>query len=189
MSQFGTCDGGCTEQKLELVPAAYYDDLAALAASARTGMQAFHTIAEELARTQPGAGESEGPYRSMQEAARSSLRQHPEINVEDLEAPELATTWWCAECGGLDAPQPCLGICIWRPLEWVSAAHYQHEWARALTERDAERPFRALLRWVASVTPRAGQWEGGWRTVEARARQTLQAREVGAQPSPTRGDR
>jgi hypothetical protein len=185
MSQPGTCERGCTEQKLELAPAGYYDSSTALAASARIGAEAFRDVVKELASRQPGAGEWRAAYRSAQEAARRSLRRYPEINPQDSDRdqpPELATTWWCAGCGGIDAPQPCLGICLWRPLEWVNATLSEPQRAHALAERDAERCLRLVLRRVASVTPRAGQWERGWRALEARARQSLQACDDDAQP-------
>lgn len=176
MSQPGTCDRGCGEEKLELVPAGSHDRLTALAASARIGAEVFPAIAEELASRQPGPDEWEAAYRSVQEAARLCLRRYPEINAQDLdrdEPPESATTWWCARCGGIDAPQPCLGICIWRRVEWVNATLYQQQLARALAERDTERCLRLLLRRVASVTPHAGQWERGWRALQAQAVQGL----------------
>jgi hypothetical protein len=176
MSQPGTCDRGCSEQKLELVPAGSHDRLTALAASARIGAEVFRAIAEELASRQPGPDEWEAAYRSVQEAARLSLRRRPEVNAPDLdrdEWPELATTWWCAGCGAIDAPQPCLGICIWRRVEWVNAILYERERARALAERDTERSLRLLLHRVASVTPRVGQWELGWRALAAQAVQGL----------------
>jgi hypothetical protein len=53
--------------------------------------------------------------------------------------------------------------------------------AGTLAERDTERRLRALVRRVASVTPRAGQWERGWRALEAHAQELFQAREDGAQ--------
>jgi hypothetical protein len=191
MSQFGTCEGGCTEQKLELVPAGHYDRSTALAASTHIGAEAFRAVAKELASRQPGADEWEAAYRSVQEAARISLRRYPEINAQDLdwdEPPELATTWWCARCGGIDAPQPCLGICVWRRVEWVNATLCEQQRARTLVERDAERRLCLLLRRVASVTPRVGQWERGWRALEAQARQTLQACKTREARSRARGE-
>jgi hypothetical protein len=178
MSEFGTCEGGCTEQKLELVPAGYYDRATALAASARTSAEAFRAVAGVLASRQPAAEEWESAYRSVQEAARLCLLRYPEINAQDLDwdqPPELATTWWCARCGGIDAPQPCLGICVWHRVEWVKAALCEQQRARTLAERDIERCLRLLLRRAASVTPRVGQWERGWCTLQGQARQTLQA--------------
>jgi hypothetical protein len=184
MGRFGTCAGGCGEQKLELVPAVQYDALAALASSARGRAEAFGTVVEELALREPGTEEWEPAYRSLQDIARIALRRYPEVDTEDVdwdEPFEFATTWWCAGCGGIDAPQPCLGICVWRSVEWVNRIRYLEERAGALVERDTEQHLRGLVRRVASVTPRAGQWERGWRALEAQAGETFRARKDGAE--------
>lgn len=184
MGRFGTCDGGCGEQKLELVPAVQCDMLAALASSFRVGAGAYGAVAEELALRQPSAGEWESAYRSAQNIARITLRRYSEVDAQDIdwdEPVEFATTWWCAGCGGIDAPQPCLGICVWRSVEWVNSTSYMEQRAGTLAERDTERRLRALVRRAASVTPRAGQWERGWRALEANAQELFQVREDGAQ--------
>jgi hypothetical protein len=184
MGRFGTCDGGCEEQKLELVPAAQFDVLSAIRSSARVRAEAFGAVAEELASRRPGAGEWEAAYRSVQDIARTALVRYPELDAHDLdwdEPVDFATTWWCAGCGGIDAPQPCIGICVWRALEWVNRTRYLEERACTLAQCDTEQRLRGLVRRVASVTPRAGQWEPGWRAFGARARETVQARKDGAQ--------
>jgi len=99
MGRFGTCDRGCGEQKLELVPAVQCDMLAALACSFRVGAEAFGAVAEELALRQPSAEEWEPAYRSLQNIARITLRRYPEVDAQDIdwdEPVEFATTWWCA---------------------------------------------------------------------------------------------
>ena len=125
MGQFGTCDRGCAEQRLDLVLAARCDELTAATSSARRHAEAFRVVAEQLASRRPSAGELEGAYLAVQDAARILLRRYPEVDVLGLNLDEPiapATTWWCAGCGGIDAPQPCVGICIWRSVEWVRAA-------------------------------------------------------------------
>lgn len=184
MGRFGTCDGGCGEQKLELVPAVQYDALAAVASSARVRLEGFGDVVEELALRQPGAEEWELAYRSLQDIARIALRRYPEVDAEDVdwdEPVEFATTWWCAGCGGIDAPQPCLGICVWRSVEWVNGVRYLEQRAGALVERNTEQRLRGLVRRVAFVTPRAGHWERGWRAFEAQAQVMFQACQNDAQ--------
>lgn len=120
MGRFGTCDGGCGEQKLELVPAVQYDALGARGSSARVRAEAFGAVGEELASRQPGAREWETAYRSAQKIARTTLVRCREVHGPDVdweEPVDVATTWWCAACGGIDSPQPCLGICVWRAVE------------------------------------------------------------------------
>jgi hypothetical protein len=91
------------------------------------------------------------------------------------EPAEHVTTWWCAESGGIDAPQPCLGVCIWCPADWVNRAVYEAERSRAAGERDAERALVRVLRCVASVTPLDDQWERNWLALQAEARGALDA--------------
>ena len=170
MSRPGTCELGCGEElRLDLVAAAAHDELDAYATAARARAAAFRAVAERLAREPPGPGGSEVAYRSVQEAARATLRAHPDPGEPETEAAAVATTWWCPRCGGVDAPQPCLGICVWRPFEWVPADRYDDARARAGAARHEERRLRALLRRTASITPRAGEWERTWRALAADA--------------------
>lgn len=114
----------------------------------------------------------ETAYRSIQSEARAALREHPDTGgaeADGLEVVAPTTTWCCPECGSLDAPQPCLGLCIKRPAEWVNHELYERERARALHERDVERRLRRLMRHIAFVTPRSGHWEQGWRALQAGA--------------------
>jgi hypothetical protein len=176
MAQFGTCDSGCSEQKLELVRAAAHDSLAALASSADARAGAFRSVAEELAWHQPAGEDRQDAYRALQDKARATLHRHPSVDGQDVELEEPAepaTTWWCAECGGIDAPHPCLGICVWRPVEWVNRVVYAYQRKRVLAERERELRLRRLLRRVASVTPREGQWERGWRVLQADGQEAL----------------
>jgi hypothetical protein len=184
MGRFGTCVGGCGEQKLELVPAVQYETLAADESSCRVRAEAFAAVAEELALRQPRAEEWEPAYRSAQDMARIALRRYPEVEAQDVDGDEpldCATVWWCAECGGIDAPQPCLGICVWRSVEWVNGIQYLEQRTGALVERDTEQRLRGLVRLVAAVTPRAGQWERGWGALGAQARASFPASRDGTQ--------
>jgi hypothetical protein len=171
MGEWGTCETGCTERKLELVRAAASDTLAAVATRAGARADVFATVAQELLRERPTGPER---YRSLQARAHAALAEHPDTDHDEVWAQpsEPAITWWCEECGGLDAPQPCLGICVWRPVEWVNRTVYEHERERAFAERARERHLRRLLRRLASVTPRPEHLEENWRAFAAEARTT-----------------
>ena len=80
MSQFGTCDTGCSERKLELVRAPAYDALLAAASNASARANAFAELAQRVARDQPDAGEVQNAYRSAQRCACDLLRRHPDID-------------------------------------------------------------------------------------------------------------
>ena len=176
MSEFGTCDTGCSEHKLELVRAAVHDSAAVLGSSAHARAEAFRSVVAELAWHQPAGEDWEGAYRALQTKARANLRRYPSVDGQDIEFEEPAepiTTWWCAECGGIDAPQPCLGICIWRSVEWVNRAVYEHQREHSLAERAAELRLRGLMRRVTLITPRDGQWERGWHVLQVEAQKAL----------------
>jgi hypothetical protein len=172
MSEYGTCESGCSENKLELVRAVDLHTIQALASEADVRVSAYRALAEELAMSRPSPSEYETTYRSLQTAARAVLRRYA-ANDQRLDEPDRATTWWCSGCGGIDAPQPCLGICIWRRVDWVNAQIYDREHNRAVAGHDTELRLRALLRPVASITPRERHWKLGWRTMRAQAQRSL----------------
>ena len=137
-------------------------------------VRGLRAVAAELAGAEPADGEREAAYRALQQSARSALRRFspPVGRPDDLFPPGPAVVVWrCPDCGGLDAPQPCLGVCIWRPAQWVDAACYEAERARARADQTAERSLAGLLRVLAFTTPRPGRWERHWRALQARARQ------------------
>jgi hypothetical protein len=173
MSRPGSCELGCGgERRLDLVPAQAHDELVEAAAATEARVQALRAAVRPLTAAPPA--DAERAYRALQDAARAALHAHAEPPPLD-ERERVRTTWWCPSCGGIDAPQPCLGICVWRPFEWVEAGHYEQARARARAAHDQERSLRALLRRAASVTPRQGQWERGWATLAAAARSSERA--------------
>ena len=176
MRQDETCPVACAERKAELVSAADYDRLAAVAAAGRARVSGLRAVAAELARAEPAPGEWENAYQTLQQSARSALRQFrpPPSGPDDPFSPaRTVTVWRCPDCGGVDAPQPCIGICIWRPAQWVDAASYQEARSRALADRDAERSLAGLLRRLAFTTPHAGQWQRSWRALQSQAQHAL----------------
>jgi hypothetical protein len=175
ISKFGTCETGCSEHKLELIRAAALDELVTLRTRAQARSDALRAIAQTIAQDPPAERNQENAYRQLQNDARAVLRRKPDTDADaiDWEQPaEQTRTWWCAD-GGIDAPQPCLGICVWRPVQWANLTDYQSERERILAERERERRLRNLLRRIASVTPRSGQWEQNWNALQATAQHLL----------------
>lgn len=176
MSELGQCPAGCAEARLDLVPADAFDRLAAGLARTREATDAFRAIAQPLATLRPAGEEIEAAYRAIQTQARTALRRHPDDSDDEpdwIRPADPTTSWWCPKCGGLDAPQPCIGVCIKRPAEWVRYEHYDQARDVALDELECERRLRRLARRVAFVTPRAGQWERGWEVAQAEAQGTI----------------
>jgi len=185
MKRWGTCDTACSEHRLELVGAAEFDALEVGRSAVRARVAACRPVAEALAGPEPGPDGWQAAYRATQRAALAVLsRDEPPADFD--EPAEHVTTWWCAECGGIDAPQPCLGICVWRPSDWVNRTGYEAARSRAAGERDVERTMVRLLRRVASVTPREGSWERNWRALHAEAREALRVSASLAAPAPDR---
>jgi hypothetical protein len=183
MSQLGTCETSCSEHKLDLVRAAAHDTIAAGITARLARIDAFTAAVQELGSAEPDHDHLEDAYRSAQRAARTVLRRHPDVDGETIDlsrSAEHATTWWCAECGGIDAPQPCLGICIWRSVEWVERTVYEGVRERSIIELEREQQLRRILQKIAWITPRSGHWEQGWRLLQREARQVLAAHGIAA---------
>lgn len=178
MRQDQTCPAACAERRVELVNAGDYDRLAVAAAACRARVRGLRAVAEELARAEPAEGEWQAAYQAAQESARSALRRFSPPGgspADPFPAAQAVVVWRCPDCGGVDAPQPCIGVCIWRAAQWVDTATYEAERSRALVGRQAERSLAGLLRALAFTTPRPGQWERNWRALQARAQQALTA--------------
>lgn len=79
--------------------------------------------------------------------------------------------WECTGCGRIEAPQPCLGICQDLAVELVHAEAYRQ------LQADNARMRELILR-LARTSPREGQWEAGYRAVQARAAELLECHDV-----------
>ena len=147
MSQDQTCPVACAERRLELVHAGDYDRLAASAAACRARVRGLRAVAAQLASAQPAEGEWQAAYQVVQESARSALRRFTPpggSQADPLPAAQTVVVWRCRDCGGVDAPQPCIDVCIWRSAPWVDAATYEAKRSRALGDRRAERSLTGL---------------------------------------------
>ena len=181
MRQYESCEGACSERRLELVSGGDYDELTAAAAACRVRIEGLWAVVGELARTEPSPGEWRVAYAALQQSARSVLRRSgPAAGGRDDELLSPAKTvivWRCQDCGGIDAPQPCIDVCIWGPADWVDAISYESERSRAAFDREVEQSLAGLLRRFAFATPRDGQWERSWRAFQSQARLALRSRE------------
>lgn len=173
MGRPGSCELGCREHKLVLVRAAAHDSLAVVEERAKRSIELLRSVCQEALADEPGPQQS---CTRIRELARNTLRSElatPGSEVDAREPSEAATAWRCPECGGIDAPQPCLGICLWRPVEWVAAERYESERARVLRAVATADRLRSLTRRLAHVTPRAGAEEQTRRAFQAEAERTL----------------
>lgn len=92
-------------------------------------------------------------------------------------AVERVNVWQCIGCGKIEAPQPCIGVCRDRKAELVYAADYDTLAAQA-------EALAAIVRQIATITPREGEWERSYKVLQARARVMLAARARNAAPPP-----
>jgi hypothetical protein len=176
------CPGACNEQAVELVFATDYD---ALGADPFGGPRKLRELVSRLVHATPHPGqpasagtdsEREQTYRELQAEARSVLR---EVNTNRNGQPRVAeevdriAAWHCPTCGAVEAPRDCLGICVRRPVEMVPAAQYDTARARYESARREIAQLSPVVRQLAWVTPRPGQWERTGRTLHAQALQAL----------------
>lgn len=164
MCRPGTCDTGCAEHKLPLVRGATLDALSRAEEIVLAGIRAWRPTAEELLQP-PADRDWQAAYTNLQEHARAARLNAPDDRriADVLEAPaEPAITWWCDRCDGIDAPQPCLGICVWRTIDWVLQDIYRQQRERTQFEWEAARRLRSVMLRVLHTHPRPGQHQRSW---------------------------
>ena len=78
---------------------------------------------------------------------------------------ERRKVWECVGCGRIDDPRPCVGICRDQKMEYVLAADHDREMQLLI----------AVVRTIATTTPREGESLNHWKALQARARAALAA--------------
>lgn len=97
---------------------------------------------------------------------------------------ERVAAWRCIGCGRIEGPQPCIGVCEDRRVEFVSASDYDELLAGLAVARQQAEVLAAVVRQLACTTPREGEWERSYRALQARARRTLDVLGGGALGRP-----
>jgi len=143
MRHYESCEGACSERRLELVKGGDYDELTAAAAACRVRIAGLWAVVGELTRTEPSPGEWRVAYEALQQSARPVLRRSgPAAGGHDDELLSPAKTvivWRCQDCGGIDAPQPCIDVCIWGPAGWMRSRMNRSGRGRPSTARWSSR--------------------------------------------------
>jgi len=167
------CDGDCSEHKLVLVSAVDYDELRGAAEAARVRAARLASVVRRFADP-PAQGDPRDAVLRLRDGARRALHDggHEEPRT-DWGSPPTVTGWWCAQCGNVDMPQPCIGVCVWRPADWVSLALYQRQLTLAERSLRAARSLGRFVARVAVVTPHAGDWQRNLDAFRAQARVAL----------------
>ena len=99
---------------------------------------------------------------------------------------ERVTVWQCIGCGKIDAPQPCIGVCQDRKVQFVYASLHDEALAQLACARERAKALEGLVRRPARTTPREGEWERTYRVMQDQARQTLGALAADAAPDAGR---
>lgn len=81
--------------------------------------------------------------------------------------------WQCIGCGRIEYPRACIGVCQDRKVDFVYASIHD-DMVRQL--RDRTGVLEAVVRRLATITLREGEWERSYRTLQQQARQALAAR-------------
>jgi hypothetical protein len=165
------CGGSCSEHKLVLVTAADHDALLRVTEAAAARARRLTAVVAPLAEADPPDGRR--ALLELHERAREALREGGPAPGDDWPAPDTVTGWWCAQCGNVDLPQPCVGVCVWRPAEWVNVARYERDLELANTHLRRVRALRACVARLGAVVPRPGQEQRNWDALQALARAAL----------------
>jgi len=94
---------------------------------------------------------------------------------------ERVKAWQCVGCGRIEVPQECVGVCEFERMEIVYA--FEHEQALAAERAKRER-LEALVRHLARITPREGEWERSWKALQQQARRVLDEIEAAGPEAP-----
>ena len=155
------CLGTCAEHRLDLVRADDHAEATARLAALEESLASMRELVSQLAASPP----READWPALR--ARARWLSHPEPAPV---AGEVTTAWACESCGRIEAPQPCLGVCIRPEVSMIAAAEHAAVLADAgACQREIDR-FAPLVRRLALVTPRPGRWAETARAFQAQAR-------------------
>lgn len=88
-------------------------------------------------------------------------------------SPDTVTGWWCHRCGNVDMPQPCLGVCVWRPAYWVERQRLAAPAGPGRAGAASRQSLRHFVARAAAVSPRRGQWARNREALLEQARAAL----------------
>jgi len=173
MGNSAFCTGSCAYRKVEIISADEYAQLFGIFETAREQAERLNALVREIGALDEMQSDFESAYRSLQAQARKIF--HSADNNEETPPNALNTevepaiVWQCLTCGLVEAPQPCLGVCIRRSGEFLNADRHVELEARLVAVQCQTSKLRVLIRQFASVTPHVGQWQKASRFFEERA--------------------
>lgn len=162
----GECLESCSDVALDLVDVADLQTLLAATQAREIRIAALYELAEMVVAGPPV------DWTALRDRAGAALRL-PTPDLPDVPEIEVIQAWGCPRCGRVDAPQPCLGVCIFRPRAVADAREYRQVAPRAEQVATADRALSGIARLISIVTPRPGQEEATFAAVRARIHSAL----------------
>lgn len=179
MGSVEQCTGSCAYQKLDVIGAEDHTELLDDFATIKTQAQSLEAVVRQIAALGEEHRDYERAYRDLRKSARTLVRSldHGAISAQNRIAPEdeRATVWLCTTCGQVEAPQPCLGICIRRNGDFVRASDHDELAAGVEFAQKGAREMAALVHQFAWVTPHAGEWGSACRAFQEKATKLLKS--------------
>jgi len=157
-SRGGECDEGCADIAIDLVDVSDIEALTAHLAASGARTEALREVVERVA---------EDDWDGVREQACAALGTPA---PGPLPVMTIVEAWGCPACGRIDAPQPCLGVCVRRPVLMADAAEARELESEAARQADVEASLASVVTLVAHVRPRAGQEPATRAALRARAR-------------------
>ncbi|HEX5813027.1 MAG TPA: hypothetical protein VFY38_13030 [Pseudonocardia sp.] len=158
------CADGCPDLPLDLVD---IDDLVAIATRAEALEDRIAALRETVCAL---AADDPMDWTAVQERARAAVL----IAVPEAPEVDVIEGWGCPRCGRVDAPQPCLGICVRRPGLVADVAEYRDYAGHAQRMAETDRALMAFAHVVGGVHPRPGREQQTVASLRSRARELLE---------------
>jgi hypothetical protein len=153
------CLGTCIDRRLDIVRADQHAAAVAALAALERALDERRTLLNRLARSAPADW---GPVRAQARAAlRTGGMPEPGGVVE---------AWACDSCGRIEAPQPCIGVCIRPETAMVSAEEHEAVLAAAAAAHAKLERLAPPVRQLAWATPRRGHEQDAAQALQAAAR-------------------
>jgi hypothetical protein len=159
-SRAGECAEGCSDVPLDLVDVSDLELLAARLEALQARIAALRAVVVAIAGAVAPAS-----WTAVRERARAALR----LPVPDPEAPKIVEAWGCPNCGRIDAPQPCLGVCVRHPVLMADARECHELLARVEEAMKTDRALSTIVRLAAHVRPQPGREDRTWTALRSRA--------------------
>ena len=157
VDRLAECTGLCADRRYPLVDAAALEQLEAAVRALRAAAADLDAVLDGLDAAPATEDAAARHFAGLHADARAALRR---LHADEPAVPADAAvieTWRCATCGRIEAPQPCLGVCIKQPAAMVEAGAYAEQRRAAKDAQASLDRSTGLVRLIASTTPRPGQ--------------------------------